>query len=179
MNYRNFQRSTKSRITVRTAQPTTTIRTRLRVYGSGIVILLLVLIVSSCSPTQRLNRLIKRNPYLLELKDTITVRDSVRVHIPGVSADTVISILQARDTFYFHKEFVHVKTYIRGDSIYIEAKTDPIDKVVYREIKVPVEKIVYRKPRDKLIWASIIPLALLALVFAIAYFRKPKNTKEP
>jgi hypothetical protein len=154
-------------------------RTRLKVYRSGIVIITLLLLAVGCSPTQRLNRLIKRNPYLLELKDTITIRDSVRIHIPGVKTDTVISILQARDTFYFHKEFVHVKTYIRGDSIYIEAKTDPIDKVVYREIKVPVEKIVYRKPRDKLMWASIIPLALLALVFAVAYFRKPKNTKEP
>lgn len=130
-------------------------------YRSYTAILLLVLIVSGCSPTRRLNRLIKRNPYLLELKDTVTIRDTVRVHIPGVSADTVISILQARDTFYFQKEFVHVKTYIKGDSIYIEAKTDPIDKVVYREIKVPVEKIVYRKPRDGLRWWHYIVIGIL------------------
>lgn len=110
------------------------------------------------------------------------VRDTVHVHIPGVRADTVISILQAKDTVYFNKEFVHVKTYIKGDSIYIEATTDPIDKVIYREIKVPVEKIVYRKPRDALSWVYwIIGIAVILYTshLAVRYLETRKKNKTP
>lgn len=143
-------------------------------FRSGIVILTLAFLMIGCSPQRRLNRIIHKNPGLLTQTDTILYRDTVHVSIPSVRADTTISILQAQDTFYFQKEFVHVKTYIKGDSIYIEAKTDPIEKVIYREKRIPITKFVVQKEKARPPYLLILGASALTLLLLYANFRKKK-----
>ena len=137
------------------------------------VVLALLLFLSSCTPQRRLNRLLKRHPYLLQEQQTIIVHDTVTVTIPGTKVDTLFSINELRDTVYFTKEQLHVKTWIKNDTVYIQAECDTVTKTVIREIPVKTNKFIYRKPRDGLILWLIVIAALIGIsVIAISAFKK-------
>ena len=137
------------------------------------VVLALLLFLSSCTPQRRLNRLLKRHPYLLQEQQTIIVHDTVTVTIPGTKVDTLFSISELRDTVYFSKEQLHVKTWIKNDTVYIQAECDTVTKTVIREIPVKTNKFIYRKPRDGLILWLIVIAALIGIsVIAISAFKK-------
>jgi hypothetical protein len=105
--------------------------------------LILSLIIISCSPQRRFDRLIKKNPWLLT-KDTLfikdTIRDTIRINIPEVRVDTVVEYIDLFDTIYIEKEQLKVKVWMdRYNKVYIQGKCD----TVY--IIKPYEKIVERK----------------------------------
>ena len=97
----------------------------------------------SCSPQQRLNRLLTKHPQLLE-RDTIVVIDSVIVE--NYVRDTT-TIIQTHDTTtvinnervvlkYFYdtlREVIHHEVKCLGDTVYIETLV-PIEKAVFREL---------------------------------------------
>lgn len=135
---------------------------------------LIILFLNSCSPVKRLNRLQKRHPYLFEIAmDTVLVKDSFQVVIPGTAIDTAVTLVQLRDTIYISKDNLHVKAYYLRDTLFFFAKSDTIFKDVFREIKVPFTKYVYTpKPRDKLRWNDWIQLLLIAIGLYLIFFKK-------
>jgi len=120
----------------------------------------------SCTPQRRLERLQSRHAYLFnQVSDTIRIQDTVNVMIPGTAVDTFFAVRDLHDTVYFAKDNLHVKAYVYNDTLYLEAKTDTIFKTVTRELKVPVTKYVYSpKARDKLRWVYPIVVSVLLLV---------------
>ena len=97
----------------------------------------------SCSPQQRLNRLLTKHPQLLE-RDTIVEIDSVIVE--NYVRDTT-TIIEMHDTTtvinnervvlkYFYdtlREVIHHEVKCLGDTVYIETLV-PIEKAVFREL---------------------------------------------
>lgn len=123
--------------------------------------------LTACSPQKRLDRIIKRNPGILQLRDTVVVRDTVVFTVPSVKVDTVFSIKNAKDTVYLKKDFIIVKTYIKGDSIYVEAKTDPITQTKIIEKKVPVVKYIARETKNHWLLPVLLIISALALFLVI------------
>ena len=103
----------------------------------------LLSLLFSCSPQQRLNKLLTRHPQLLE-RDTIVVIDSVIVE--NYVRDTT-TIIQVHDTTtvinnervvlkYFYdtlREVIHHEVKCLGDTVYVETLV-PIEKAVFREL---------------------------------------------
>lgn len=126
----------------------------------------LFLVLISCSPQKKLQRLLIKYPELTA-KEIVTIRDTIRdtikVEVPGVSKDTSFPISALKDTVYIDTNQLRVSIWERNDTIFVEGNCDPfIKKVPYEKIitiKIPVDKIVYRKPRD---WLRIVVFAFLA-----------------
>ena len=103
----------------------------------------LLSLLFSCSPQERLNRLLTRHPQLLE-RDTIVVIDSVIVE--NYIRDTT-TIIRMHDTTtvinnervvlkYFYdtlREVIHHEVKCLGDTVYVETLV-PIEKAVFREL---------------------------------------------
>lgn len=122
--------------------------------------------LTSCTPERKLQRLLKKYPHLttteiITIRDTI--RDTIRVEVPGVSKDTFFSVTSLKDTVYIDTNQLNVTIWERNDTIFVEAncetiiKNVPYEKIIIR--KIPVQKIIYRKPRD---WLRIVVFAFLA-----------------
>ena len=141
---------------------------------------MLSLMFTSCSPLQRLERLERRHPQLFNREnDTIRYPDTLRVIVPALKMDTIISVTQARkDTVYITKNGIHSKVYITKDDLYIQSKTEPDTIVVIRTLKIPYQKIVtYRKPRDNL--RTFAPYAIIAvLLFLVWYTNRDRRKIE-
>ena len=103
----------------------------------------LLSLLFSCSPQERLNRLLTRHPQPLE-RDTLVVIDSVIVE--NYVRDTT-TIIQTHDTTtvinnervvlkYFYdtlREVIHHEVKCLGDTVYVETLV-PIEKAVFREL---------------------------------------------
>lgn len=105
--------------------------------------IIILLIIYSCSPQRRFDRLVKRHPWLLT-KDTLyvkdTIRDTIRITIPEVRVDTVVDYKTLFDTVYLKNDRIDVKVWAdKNNKVYIQGKCD----TVY--IEKPYEKIVERK----------------------------------
>jgi len=131
-----------------------------------LISLLLLLILISCTPERKLHRLLKKNPHLsrteiVSIHDTI--RDTIEVKVPGVEKDTFFSVASLKDTVFIDTNQLHVTIWERNDTIFVRANCEPIIKrVPYEKIvryDIPVDKIIYRKPRD---WLRIVVFAFLA-----------------
>ena len=106
--------------------------------------LLLLLLLTSCSPQYRLNRLIALHPEL-KTPDTIFIRDSLIV--PQVQVDTMFDFKTIRDTVIIQKDRLQIKLSRIHDTLFLtgQCKGD----TVYINRKIPVEKVKIVKP-DKL-----------------------------
>lgn len=127
---------------------------------------LLFLVLVSCTPERKLQRLLKKYPHLttteiITIRDTI--RDTIKVEVPGVATNQSFSLDQLKDTVYIDTNQLSIIIYSKGDSIFVEGACDtvfvqvPFEKIITR--KIPVDKIIYRKPRD---WLRIVVFAFLA-----------------
>jgi hypothetical protein len=143
-------------------------------YKSLIIILLLF---SSCAQS-RLNRLLDRHPELRQT-EKITIRDTILVEVPGVSADTSTNVITLRDTVEVKKGNLSVKVWtvpsVDGnplhDTVYIEGKCDTIYLEVPYETEIEVEKIIYKQSIDKLIWLFVI-IAVCVVIYQLFYGRR-------
>lgn len=130
------------------------------------IIPILILLIS-CTPQQRLNKLLNRHPYLAK-KDTIHFIDTVQFTTERIQVDTITSIeSMRRDTFVMTRENLTVKTIIHKDSVFIwgECDADTIYKVIERQI--PYDKFEYQEVMK---WKKIIGwLAVALLVITILY----------
>lgn len=137
--------------------------------------LIFILIVISCTPQRRFDRLVKKYPYLLT-SDTLvirdTIRDTVRITIPEVQVDTVVKIKELYDTITIEKDRLKVKVWRVKDKVYINGKCDtvyiekPIERIVYR--KIPV-KYYEKTPWYKILLNNILGILLILLLVYITY----------
>jgi len=139
-------------------------------------IIIISILLASCSPTKRFTRLIEKYPYLLT-SDTVTIHDTISIYIPKVETDTVVTIQQLIDTVTIEKERLSVKTWYvpKEKKVYIEGKCDPvyITKVVEKRIPVKYyEKYPWwKKLLNNLLAFLIIFVVLYILYRAYKFFR--------
>ena len=107
---------------------------------SGII--LLILFLNSCSPQQRLQRLLKKNPQLIEL-DTIRVIDTVI--IDNYTYDTITKIHLHDSTTVINNEKVILKYFYDTLTREIWHEVQCIGDTIIKEKVIQVEKVVYKQ----------------------------------
>jgi hypothetical protein len=138
--------------------------------------IIILLIIYSCAPQKRFDRLIKRHPWLLT-KDTLyvkdTIRDTIRITIPEVRVDTVVNYESLYDTIFLEKDQLKVKVWMdREKKVYIQGKCDtvyivkPYTKIVER--KIPI-KYYEKTPWYKTLLNNLIGILLSLLLVYITY----------
>ena len=127
-------------------------------------ILLLILLLSSCSPQYRLNRLLALYPEL-RTPDTLLIHDTIP--IPQIQTDTILRISTLHDTITLHKDHLQVKIHRLRDTIYIQSKTLP--DTIFINRRIPVQLIKYVKPDRLDNFISKIPWIVIALIFVVGF----------
>jgi len=134
-----------------------------------IIILLSFLIFISCSPKQRLNRLLKKHPELIKNQDT-TIIDTIIAR--SFYYDSTLKANFFRDTIVIVKNNLTTKIHYNNntDSLYIvnELKPDTIIKT----ITIPGKTIEVNKKDTGLFCWFIIALIILLLIGLIKVIRK-------
>jgi len=129
-------------------------------------IIIISILLVSCSPIKRFTRLVEKYPYLLT-QDTLIMHDTINLYIPEVHTDTVVTLRELVDTITLTKDRVTVKTWYvpKEKKVYIQGKCDPIYVTKIVERKVPV------KYYEKYPWWKKLLNNLLAIfiIFAIVY----------
>ena len=141
-------------------------------------LLLIIVIVLSCTPQRRFTRLIDKHPHLLTT-DSVTVVDTFIMEVPRVVHDTLISqhffTQITRDTFVLQKERLTVKifhdtikknVFIRG-----ECDTITVEKIVER--KIPV-KYYEKTPLWKKIFNWLMVAAIAYGLYRLILFLKKR-----
>ena len=128
-------------------------------------VILILLVLTSCNAEKKLQRLVKKNPELLQA-DTITIQDTLTVITNKVQTDTLTSLKSiTNDTLIITKENLTVKTVYNyeTDSIFVygECDTDTITKIIERQI--PYNKIEVKKQNDLKIWFILVVVVLIFL----------------
>lgn len=106
--------------------------------------LLIILLLASCTPQKRLAKLVKKHPELIRV-DTVTVTDTFTVIVPRTQIDTFYSIKQLVDTVRLEKENLRVITYLKNDTVYLDAECDTLVIEKIRTVKVPTKTIEVKK----------------------------------
>lgn len=146
----------------------------------GLILLILILLITSCSPIKRHARLVKKYPFVHKT-DTVILKDTIRLNYPVVEKDTIIKLdsflVNLKDTITITKDNLIVKLTQIHDSIYIDAKCDTIfiDKIIERKIPVKyfeVEKESNWKSNIFYILYLFLILLLLIIVLKVIQFLK-------
>ena len=111
---------------------------------TSLFLLTILLIIISCSPSNRLEHLLSHHPELIT-SDTLTLQDTII--IPETKADTFILINSLTDTVYLNKDNLQITLKRVHDTLYIQGKCK--GDTIYIERKIPVERIKLVKS-DKL-----------------------------
>jgi len=125
--------------------------------------IIILLLLSSCSPQKRLNRLVKKHPELINV-DTLSVHDTI--HTETITADTVFKdttfLRLLRDTITVVNDRLTIKQYYYRDSIFIqgECKGDTL----VREIRVPYK---YIQPVTKTKTPAYMIILLVGLIIIL------------
>ena len=128
-----------------------------------------MLVVVSCTPQQRLNKLKKKHPYLFQT-DTLIVRDTVRTET--VKKDTSFLFTNSHDTVTIIKDQLIVKVVkLPGDSIWIEGTCK--GDTIYLERKIPCDRaIIVELPFYQKLSFWLIVLLVVAVLILIKNFKK-------
>ena len=136
----------------------------MRLKNSWLLVVLLIII--SCTPQRRFTRLVNKFPHLVTT-DTLIIHDTVKVTVPKIVHDTVVSEHFfheiTRDTVVFQKERLTIKIFhdtIRNN-VYINGKCDTVTVEKIIERKIPIK--YYEKTP---LWKKVINWLIVA---AIAY----------
>lgn len=135
------------------------------------LLVILTILVVSCSPQKRLSRLVNHHPEL-KIVDTLHIRDTIP--IPMIQADTLLHIDSLFDTVTFKKDRLKVSVLRLHDTLYLQGKCEA--DTIFVDRKIPVERIITVKPNriDRLIsripWL-IIGLIVVALLIIFLFIR--------
>lgn len=148
----------------------------MRLKNSWLLILLLIII--SCTPQRRFTRLIDKYPHLLTT-DTLVIHDTVKVTVPKIIHDTIINEHFfheiTRDTLVLQKERLTVKIFhdTIKKNVFIQGECDTItvEKIVER--KIPI-KYYEKTPLWKKIVNWLIIAAILYGVYRLFLFLKKR-----
>ena len=105
-------------------------------------IALLILFLSSCSPQKRLQRLLKKNPELIEL-DTIRVIDTVIIQ--RYDTTLINTIIRQDSVTLINTERIKIKYYYDTITEKIEHFISLPSDTITQEVIIPYEKIVYKE----------------------------------
>ena len=108
-------------------------------------IILLFLLLSSCSPQKRLHRLIIKHPELT-ITDTIHLQDTTIT--PETKIDTAFPYSKLKDTVLITKEKLKLQLIEINDTIYLKAHQQSDTIIITKNI--PVEKIIHQEQKEKL-----------------------------
>lgn len=136
-----------------------------------IVKVLAVIILFSCSPQKRLNRLVKKHPSLVQL-DTIKIIDTVIT--PTIQHDTTTVFKVSTHDTVINNEKVFLKYFY--DTLTREIHHEYIcfgDTIIQEKI-IPIEKIVYKEINWWEKYQSLIYIFLIGFVLLVIYKRLTK-----
>ena len=136
-----------------------------------IIQVLTVVLLFSCSPQKRLNRLVKKHPSLVEL-DTIKIIDTVIT--PTIQHDTTTVFKVSTHDTVINNEKVFLKYFY--DTLTREIHHEYIcfgDTIIQEKI-IPIEKIVYKEINWWEKYQSLIYIFLIAFVLLVIYKRLTK-----
>jgi hypothetical protein len=142
-----------------------------------IPLLILIVVMASCSPIKRFNRLVDKHPYLLTI-DTVYVHDTVSVIVPEVKHDTAFIETELHDTVFIEKERLKIKLWEKHDTIYVEGECEGDTIVKTIEIPVPVKYYETSKWWHKIPWWVYLLAIAGTLYYLYKRFRKiifPEN----
>tara|TARA_Y100000813_G_scaffold82098_1_gene58155 strand:- start:51 stop:488 length:438 start_codon:yes stop_codon:yes gene_type:complete len=136
-----------------------------------IIQVLTVVLLFSCSPQKRLNRLVKKHPSLVEL-DTIKIIDTVIT--PTIQHDTTTVFKVSTHDTVINNEKVFLKYFY--DTLTREIHHEYIcfgDTIIQEKI-IPIEKIVYKEINWWEKYQSLIYIFLIGFVLLVIYKRLTK-----
>ena len=139
--------------------------------------LFLVVFLSGCSATQRLNRLLDEHPELVVV-DTLVVTDTILT--TRVETDTLLPLAQLTEPMIIQKGPLEVIVQTLRDTLWVQGKCKA--DTIYRTRRIPVEKIRIVKPDhlDALIpripWLSA---ALITLVCGVIFMIAKLKPRTP
>lgn len=128
--------------------------------------LCLILILFSCSPIKRHQRLVRKYPFVHTV-DSVKLIDTIRLTTNKVISDTVIHESLLFDTIILTKDNLSIRVLKIRDSIYINGQCDTIfiDKIIERTIPVKYYETKNKINTSLLIW--LISLALLIVFYVL------------
>lgn len=139
-------------------------------------IVILLILLQSCTPAQRLGRLVSKHP---ELVGTDTVYKQDTTIIESVRADSTFIFSHVTDTFYMDKERLHVKVVRYNDTIQVfgECATDTIIKQIMVQTNEINPVIKERRSLGKTLFDFTLLLFAILAVIVIIYFLANKAAK--
>lgn len=123
--------------------------------------IILLLLLASCTPQKRLERLIRNHPELVRV-DSVKIIDTVITR--SVSIDTM-QVMNTYDTFIVNRDRLTVQVIRHQDSIYVYGKC--AGDTVVLERKVPVRIIEVKESTTVPWWVYV----FLILVLVVLWFR--------
>ena len=135
-----------------------------------IILLAAFVVMISCSPKQRLSRIIRKNPHLI---DTVTRVKSDTIYLSDINKDTItLYKIDVRDSIIF-KDKTKLKYLIKHDTV--EFEVDCPDQTVIKD-SVFVDKFVKVQPTLKesarRFWYIPLLIGFLFLLLSIIFLRK-------
>ena len=121
----------------------------LKLLAVGISLIVLV-VVTSCSPQRRFTRLITKHPELIQT-DTIIRIDTVKVVVPKVEKDTAFLEKYLSDTVVIEKDRLKIKLWKVYDTIKVNAECAADTIEVVRKVEIPV----YYCEKEKSFWQKL------------------------
>ena len=135
------------------------------------ILLFIMLLLSSCSPQQRLQHLLASHPEL-KASDTLLVKDTLIV--PGTSIDTSVNLLNLRDTVVITKDKLVIQLEKKHDTLFIQGKCKA--DTIIKTLHIATEKIRVIKPDRVSAFIAKIPWIVIGLITIVAalifFFRK-------
>ena len=133
--------------------------------SSNFQIIILLFLLSSCSPQTRLQRLVAHHPEL-RIADTLLIRDTIIR--PPIMADTALSIMRLTDTVTISRDRLEIKLVRINDTIHIKGKCKA--DTIIRELRVPVERIKLVKAEAG--WLCKVLLGIIGVVGVAMAWKK-------
>ena len=135
---------------------------------SFLVILLLGLLIASCSPQKRLQRLLLKHPDLVKI-DSVKITDTII--LPPIRTTDTIDLTEMPDTLVIEKEKVRIEV----QKFMVEGKPKLVFKTEYKQDTVVVTRMVptyelqpYEKPKNYWYMWVLVGILGTLIIFIIA-----------
>jgi len=135
-----------------------------------------IFFLCSCDPIKRHQKLVEKYPYV-HTQDTVVFRDTIRLIVPKVQVDTIVSYRDLKDTIVIEKDRLKIKMYAVRDSIFVTGSCDTVfvEKEVIR--KVPVVHTAVKNGWETFGRTFAWVLGMIVLILIMAYLILRKNEK--
>ena len=134
------------------------------------IFFVLLLLMASCSPVKRHQRLVEKYPHVHQ-QDTLIMRDTIRIEIPKEKIDTVFLTKNLVDTITVIKDRLKIKMYAVHDSIYVSGECDTItvEKIIERKIPIRYyeKNPSWLKHAKNWLWIFLVFLLTVLLIYRI------------